>query len=226
MTDQLSRAFQALADPTRRDLVARLAADGDASVGDLAAPYDVSRAGGLQAPQGARGGRAGEPEPGRAAPAGPPRGGGAGPDDRSGSSATGGRPRSGSAGSTPCSPPWTRPATQTREREQHHERHENQTQIEAVPDLPVIRIDPRVRGAAGAGVPGLRRPRAVRAVVRPAQHRHHDRRVGRPDRRGVALHGQPGERRLLDGLLGLLPRGPASRSGSCRPSPSRASPTA
>src|SRR3954453_15713241 len=42
MTDRLSRAFQALADPTRRDLVARLAADGDASVGDLAAPYDVT----------------------------------------------------------------------------------------------------------------------------------------------------------------------------------------
>ena len=42
MTDQLSRAFQALADPTRRDLVARLAANGDASVGDLAAPYDVT----------------------------------------------------------------------------------------------------------------------------------------------------------------------------------------
>lgn len=42
MTDPLSRAFQALADPTRRDLIARLAADGDASVGDLAAPYDVT----------------------------------------------------------------------------------------------------------------------------------------------------------------------------------------
>ena len=42
MADQLSKAFQALADPTRRDLVARLAADGDASVGDLAAPYDVT----------------------------------------------------------------------------------------------------------------------------------------------------------------------------------------
>jgi DNA-binding transcriptional ArsR family regulator len=42
MTDQLSRAFQALADPTRRDLVARLATEGDASVGELAAPYDVS----------------------------------------------------------------------------------------------------------------------------------------------------------------------------------------
>jgi DNA-binding transcriptional ArsR family regulator len=42
VADQLSRVFQALADPTRRDIVARLAADGDASVGELAAPYDVS----------------------------------------------------------------------------------------------------------------------------------------------------------------------------------------
>jgi DNA-binding transcriptional ArsR family regulator len=41
MTDQLSRVFQALADPTRRDLVARLAT-ADATVGELAAPYDVS----------------------------------------------------------------------------------------------------------------------------------------------------------------------------------------
>jgi DNA-binding transcriptional ArsR family regulator len=42
VADQLSRAFAALADPTRRDIVARLAAEGDATVGDLAAPYDVS----------------------------------------------------------------------------------------------------------------------------------------------------------------------------------------
>jgi DNA-binding transcriptional ArsR family regulator len=41
MTDPLSRVFAALADPTRRDLVARLT-DGDASVGQLAAPYRVS----------------------------------------------------------------------------------------------------------------------------------------------------------------------------------------
>ena len=39
--DQLSRVFAALADPTRRDMVARLT-DGDATVGELAAPYDVS----------------------------------------------------------------------------------------------------------------------------------------------------------------------------------------
>ena len=39
--DMLSRVFSALADPTRRDLVARLAV-ADATVGELAAPYDVS----------------------------------------------------------------------------------------------------------------------------------------------------------------------------------------
>lgn len=38
---RLSRAFAALADPTRRDLVARLT-ERDATVGELAAPYDVS----------------------------------------------------------------------------------------------------------------------------------------------------------------------------------------
>jgi DNA-binding transcriptional ArsR family regulator len=41
MADHLSRLFAALADPTRRDIVARLTA-GDATVGQLADPYDVS----------------------------------------------------------------------------------------------------------------------------------------------------------------------------------------
>lgn len=40
-TDQLSRSFAALADPTRRDLVVRLTL-GDATVGELAAPYAMS----------------------------------------------------------------------------------------------------------------------------------------------------------------------------------------
>jgi DNA-binding transcriptional ArsR family regulator len=39
--EQLSRIFAALADPTRRDMVARLAV-GDATVGELADPYAVS----------------------------------------------------------------------------------------------------------------------------------------------------------------------------------------
>lgn len=41
MADQLSQVFSALADPTRRDLVARLAT-GDATVTQLAEPYDIS----------------------------------------------------------------------------------------------------------------------------------------------------------------------------------------
>ena len=39
--DSLSLVFSALADPTRRDIVARLAA-GDATVNELAEPYDVT----------------------------------------------------------------------------------------------------------------------------------------------------------------------------------------
>ena len=39
--DQLSQVFSALADPTRRDIVARLAV-GDAAVNELAEPYDIS----------------------------------------------------------------------------------------------------------------------------------------------------------------------------------------
>ncbi len=41
MADRLDRVFAALADPTRRDMVARLT-ERDATVGELAAPYDVS----------------------------------------------------------------------------------------------------------------------------------------------------------------------------------------
>ena len=41
VADPLSRVFSALADPTRRDMVARLT-DGDATVNELADPYPVS----------------------------------------------------------------------------------------------------------------------------------------------------------------------------------------
>ena len=39
--ERLSRAFAALSDPVRRDIVTRLTV-GDATVNDLAAPYDIS----------------------------------------------------------------------------------------------------------------------------------------------------------------------------------------
>lgn len=41
MTDELSQVMAALSDPIRRDMVARLTS-GDATVGQLAEPYDVS----------------------------------------------------------------------------------------------------------------------------------------------------------------------------------------
>ncbi|PIB96078.1 helix-turn-helix transcriptional regulator [Caulobacter sp. X] len=41
MTDQLSATFAALADPTRRAILARLTR-GEASVSELAAPFDIS----------------------------------------------------------------------------------------------------------------------------------------------------------------------------------------
>ncbi|WP_436326978.1 ArsR/SmtB family transcription factor [Brevibacterium sp. FAM 27836] len=41
MTDQLSKIFAALADPTRRDMVARLSV-ANATVNELAEPYDMS----------------------------------------------------------------------------------------------------------------------------------------------------------------------------------------
>ncbi len=41
MSDPLSTTFAALADPTRRAILARLA-DGDATVGELARPFDMS----------------------------------------------------------------------------------------------------------------------------------------------------------------------------------------
>jgi len=41
MTDRLSTAFAALADPTRRAILARLAL-GEASVNELAQPFDIS----------------------------------------------------------------------------------------------------------------------------------------------------------------------------------------
>ena len=39
--ERLSRAFAALSDPVRRDIISRLTV-GDATVNDLAAPYDIS----------------------------------------------------------------------------------------------------------------------------------------------------------------------------------------
>ena len=41
-TDQLSLTFAALADPTRRSILARLAEDGEVTVNELAQPFPLS----------------------------------------------------------------------------------------------------------------------------------------------------------------------------------------
>jgi DNA-binding transcriptional ArsR family regulator len=41
-TDQLSTTFQALADPTRRAILARLASEGEVTVNELAEPFPMS----------------------------------------------------------------------------------------------------------------------------------------------------------------------------------------
>ena len=70
--DQLSRVFSALADPTRRDMVARLAV-GDATVNELAEPYDVTVQAVSKHLKVLPGRGARQPHPRRAAPAVPPR---------------------------------------------------------------------------------------------------------------------------------------------------------
>jgi DNA-binding transcriptional ArsR family regulator len=42
VTDQLDTTFAALADPTRRAILARLATDGEVTVNELASPFPVS----------------------------------------------------------------------------------------------------------------------------------------------------------------------------------------
>ena len=230
MADQLSRVFQALADPTRRDLVARLAADGDATVGALAAPYDVSRPGGLQAPQGARGGRAGESHPGRPAPAGPPRGGGLRPDDEV--------DRALSAAGRGALPP-TRPAAAGREcgrsrassptptpKEQHHDhvhhardQHRGGAGPAGHHHHPRVRCPARARSSAPTSIPTCSCSGSDRTASTPPS------RCGTPApaaRGATPPVGRPRASRWGSGARSTR-SGPTS--GSCRPSPSRARPT-
>jgi len=60
MADSLSATFAALADPTRRAILARVST-GEASVGELAAPFDMSPASRFQASESAGARRADRP---------------------------------------------------------------------------------------------------------------------------------------------------------------------
>ena len=66
MNDELSATFAALADPTRRAILERLS-QGEATIGELAEPFDAQPARDLPAHHGARAGRARHQAPARAA---------------------------------------------------------------------------------------------------------------------------------------------------------------
>ena len=68
----LDTAYAALADPTRRAILARLAL-GEATVGEIAEPFPISRSRHLAPSEGAGGGRADRPHPARPAAGLPPQ---------------------------------------------------------------------------------------------------------------------------------------------------------
>ena len=141
--DPLSRVFSALADPTRRDIVARLAV-ADATVNELAEPYDVSvqavskhlkvlEEAGLVSRPGRRG-----------PPTGAPRGGGVRPDDQVDRAL----PAPGRGALPPPrrrAPGHARPRIPTppfpHEQEAHDDHHRtHETEITVDPDVPLVRI--------------------------------------------------------------------------------------
>ena len=228
MADELSRVFAALADPTRRDIVARLTV-GDATVGEFAAPYDVS----LQAVS-----KhlkvledAGLVTRSRDAQRRPVHLEAEVFDlMTAGSSDTGGRPRSVSAASTPSWPSCTTtddatPATRPTRRSSimttaPPTAHE--ATIEAHPTSPIINIIRDFDAPPEQLLPRLHRPRPVRRWIGPAARDH---RIDYWDcrRGGRCRYGTTATEEY--GVLRLVPRR-APTTASCRPSPSRACPTA
>ena len=209
MTDQLSRVFAALADPTRRDMVARLTV-GRRHRRRPRGAVRRQRPGGLQAPQGARGGRPGQPQPGGPAAAGAPGGGGVRPDDQVDRAL----PAAG-RGALPAPRRACSPSSTTRQPDhgQRRTRGRNsimststspQATIEADPDVPMIRITREFAATPDAGLPGAHRPRPVRPVGRPGRH---------------------DARRSTTGTPATAARGGSSASATTRSTPSAAAST-
>ena len=219
MADQLSRLFAALADPTRRDMVARLAG-GDATVSQLAEPYRMTRCrrststcGCSRTPGWSAGRRGPQPRPVHLeakvfdlmdkwieryrAP----------------------RPRSGTAASTPSS--------RHERNRQPAGRNRIMTTIERSddrgrPDAADHPHHPRLRGDARAAVPGPHRSRAVRPVGRTERHGAPASSTG--TRAPAAAGGSsPCATARSTGSTAASTR--YARTASCRPSPSRAIPT-
>ena len=221
--DPLSTTFAALADPTRRAILARLAR-GEATVTELAAPFDLSLPGDLEAPQGAAAGRA------RSSRGARPSGGRAGSSRRrcgtwrTGSASTGATGRRASIASTTTSASYRRRSTSDdpgtrltrRDRKEHtmavqqlgNERTTVYTDglelvLERVFDAPRDLVW-KVMKDPDAGHPLVGAPRL-----------HDDGRGdGCPSRRPLALH-QPHHGRRGRPVQGRIPRGRAA--GADRP---------
>ena len=184
MSDRLSRVFAALADPTRRDMVARLTT-ADATVGELAEPYDVS----VQAVS--KHLKVLED---------------AGLVSRSKEAQR--RPVHLEAEVFDLMTKWIeryRQQAETRYRqldavlaemneqdnphrkERHHERHDQRGHHRGRRDTADDPHDARLRGHATTAHASTYRPRAVRAMGRTERHGDAHRRLGRPRRRRVAV---------------------------------------
>ena len=207
--DQLSRVFAALADPTRRDMVARLAV-GDATVGELAEPYDVSVQAVSKHIKVLSRCRPGEPAQGRATAAVPPRGGGLRPDDEvdralppAGPGALRAPRRRPGRDARRANPP--NPNRTTRSSIMNATSHRYQASIEADPTLPIIRMTRDFDATPGAADAGPHRSRALRPLGRTQRHGDQDHRLGRHHRRPLALRRRPRRRGVR--LPRLLPRG-------------------
>ena len=212
-------------DPPRHRRQAR---GGDATVGQLAEPYDDVPAGGLQAPQGARGRGAGHPQPRRPAPSRPPRGGGVRPDDHVDRAVPPRRRRSATGAWTTSSRPCPDQPSRT-DQQTTHQQKENAmtttTETGSTSTRPAHHRDhPRVRRTRSKVFRAHADPDLVRQWLGP---RGHPDDVDRWDCRtgGSTATSQP-RRRGVSRVPRVLPRGPPGASSSSRPSPTRAARTA
>ena len=140
--DGLSRVFSALADPTRRDIVARLAV-GDATVNELAAPYDVTVQAVSKHLKVLEDAGLVSREPGGPAPPGAPRGECLRPHDQVDRALpAAGRGALPPSGRRPARDAGRRrmPPRPRRKEPRHDQHHAPRDPIVADPDVPLVRI--------------------------------------------------------------------------------------
>ena len=109
--------------------------------------------------------------------------------------------------------PWRNPMSTTT----------NQTEIVVDPDVPLVRIIREFDAPPEKVFRAHVEPELVAQWLGPRRHEMVDRPLGLPHRRLLPLRAP--QRRQRVRVPRVLPRGAPERAASCRPSPSRASPT-